>query len=148
MLHPHWAAEIAGDRESRYPKLWMSGCAPEIIGLWKSRGFPVRFLLFSRIFREIPVTLRFGVPYGLFAGFPAPILFVSSAKHENREFWAEFEDSASRSAIFRVFSPVLRKGGREKVENRMLGARAQLGGHHRGALFFSSAVVAHGDVHE
>src|SRR6185312_904802 len=97
-----------------------SGCAPGIIGLWKSPPFLFVSCYFLEIFGKFPVTLRFGVPYGIFAGFPAPILFVSSAKHENREFWAEFEDSASRSAIFRVFSPVLRKGGREKVGNRTL----------------------------
>jgi len=51
------------------------------------------------------VTLRFGVRYGYFAGFPAPILFVSSANRKNREFWAEFEGSAYSRQISPVIFP-------------------------------------------
>jgi len=39
------------------------------------------------------------------AGFPVSILFVSSAKHENREFWAEFKGFDNCRPIFPVMFP-------------------------------------------
>src|SRR6185437_3191064 len=75
----------------------------EISGL--SCSFPVNF---SNLLK-IPCNSQLPSVLQRFPRLSCSFLFVSSAKRENREFWAKFEDSASCKQISPVFSPVLRK---------------------------------------
>src|SRR6185437_8360662 len=103
-------AEGQGDRwdmAKRRPN-WQMNC-PSGFRLWKSRGLSCSFPVNLPVFLRIPFNSKIQNALHDFLASSVPILFLSSADCEIREFWAKFEDLDQRRQKFPTFFPVLRK---------------------------------------
>jgi VWFA-related protein len=93
-------------------------CASELARLWKPRGLSCSFPVNLSIFLRIPFNSKIQNWLRDFLASPVPILFLSSAKCEIREFWAEFEDLDQDRQNFPTFFPVLRKSTEKPLNRR------------------------------